>query len=92
MKRIIEKIIIAFIVVCLVGCTSSKIKTIKRQENSLSGEYSNRTIILHTNDIHGGFIMDPDAEVVEDGGLEAYAAIATAKKQFEEKRWQRYIG
>ena len=82
MKKIIGLLLSLFIIISLVGCSSEKqgtVETIAIEENNGTGEYAGKTIILHTNDIHGGFIETGDV----DGGLEGYAAIAAAKKHFE---------
>ena len=85
MKKFLSILLAAFMVFALVGCSSSKIETIKKDENKAEGEFAGKTVVLHTNDMHGGFIVDPDAENTEDGGLEGYAAVTSVKKDFEAK-------
>lgn len=86
MKKVSKLIITALtllISISLLGCSSSSFKTIVKEENETQGEYTDKTVIIHTNDIHGGFI--PDAQAGTDGGLEGYAAISSLKKEYEAK-------
>lgn len=86
MKNFFKKALVVLasltMVISLVGCGSSKVNTIEKQQNSADGAYAGKTVILHTNDMHGGFIPEEGDNVV-DGGLEGYAAVATIKKDFE---------
>ena len=83
MKKLLSLLLALLMVFALVGCSTEKqgtVETITLEENKGAGKYAGKTIILHTNDIHGGFIESSDA----DGGLEGYAAVAAAKKHFED--------
>ena len=88
MKGFIKKLFVVLaslaMVVSLAGCNSSKITTIEKQQNTAEGPFAGKTIILHTNDMHGGFIPE-EGDGAVDGGLEGYAAVATIKKDFESK-------
>ena len=77
MKRFLSLLLALFMVFSLFGCSTENIKTITIEENKGSGEYAGKTIILHTNDIHGSISE-------ETGGLEGYAAVAATKKHFED--------
>ena len=89
MKKLVKKLSVVLVallmVVTLAGCQKSNLLTIEKEENKAEGPFAGKTIILHTNDVHGGFIPEPDAEEPEDGGLEGYAAVSTIKKDFESK-------
>lgn len=49
-KKIISIVLIALLL-CLSGCNSTK--TIDKQVNTIEGELSGKTVILHSNDVHG---------------------------------------
>lgn len=83
MKKFLSLLLALFMVFALVGCSSSStgtVATVTKEENKVAGKYAGKTIILHTNDMHGGFLDATD----NDGGLEGYAAVAAAKKHFED--------
>lgn len=83
MKKFLSLLLALFMVFALVGCSSSStgtVATVTKEENKAAGKYAGKTIILHTNDMHGGFLDATD----NDGGLEGYAAVAAAKKHFED--------
>ena len=85
MKKFLSLLLALFMVFALVGCSSGAtgsgtIATITKEENKAAGKYAGKTLILHTNDMHGGFLDSSD----NDGGLEGYAAVAAAKKHFED--------
>ena len=85
MKKFLSLLLALFMVFALVGCSSGStstgsIATITKEENKAAGKYAGKTLILHTNDMHGGFLDSSD----NDGGLEGYAAVAAAKKHFED--------
>ena len=83
MRKFLSLLLVSLMVFALFGCSTEKqgtVETITLEENKGAGKYAGKTIILHTNDIHGGFIESSDA----DGGLEGYAAVAAAKKHFED--------
>ena len=83
MKKFLSLLLALFMVFALVGCSSSStgtVATVTKEENKAAGKYAGKTIILHTNDMHGGFLDSSD----NDGGLEGYAAVAAAKKHFED--------
>lgn len=86
MKKIIKSFSVFFIslfmLFTLFGCT--KDNAIVKEVNTVKGELTGKTVILHTNDIHGGYIPDEN-NAEQDGGLEGYAAVATIKKDFEAK-------
>ena len=91
MKGLLKKLIVVLasllMVVSMAGCQSQgtgKVATIEKEQNALEGPYAGKTIILHTNDMHGGYVPEEGEDVV-DGGLEGYAAVATIKKDFESK-------
>ena len=84
-KKLILVIIESFLIITsLMGCSNDS-GVIVKEENTVEGPYSGKTIILHTNDIHGGFIPNPNEEPIVDGGLAGYATIAFIKKDFESK-------
>lgn len=84
-KKLILVIIETFLIITsLMGCSNDS-GVIVKEENTVEGPYSGKTIILHTNDIHGGFIPNPNEEPIVDGGLAGYATIAFIKKDFESK-------
>lgn len=83
MKKFLSLLLALFMVFALVGCSSSStgtVATVTKEENKVAGKYAGKTLILHTNDMHGGFLDATD----NDGGLEGYAAVAAAKKHFED--------
>lgn len=88
MKRILKRVslvLVAIMMVFSLAACSSKVETIEKEENKVEGPYTGKTVILHTNDIHGGFIPNPDDEEATDGGLEGYATVSYVKKDFESK-------
>lgn len=82
MKKILLFLLLISLSISLVGCNSSKVEIIEKNENTTEGEYTGKTIILHTNDMHGGYLIEEGAS---EGGLEGYAAISSIKKDFEAK-------
>ena len=83
MKKLLSLLLALLMVFSLVGCSTEptgKVATVTKEENKTAGKYAGKTIILHTNDMHGGFLDATD----NDGGLEGYAAVAGAKKHFED--------
>lgn len=89
MKQTTKKLLIVFasllMIVSATGCQkASTITTIEKEQSTIDGPYAGKTIILHTNDIHGGYIPDENENTAE-GGLEIYAIISAIKKDFESK-------
>ena len=83
LKKLCVVLMSLMMVFALVGCSSNesgKVATITKEVNKTAGKYAGKTLVLHTNDMHGGFINPGDI----DGGLEGYAAVAAAKKHFED--------
>ena len=68
-------------VLSLVSCSSTT--TIKKDVNTADGPYAGKTIILHTNDSHGGLTLEPNEDPVP--GLEGYSVVSFVKKDFESK-------
>ena len=69
-------------IITLVSCSGDD-GSIVKEENTVEGPYSGKTIILHTNDTHGALKVNPDEDAV--AGLEGYATVAFVKKDFESK-------
>lgn len=72
MRKGFKAILSVLLVLCLFGlsgCQGGKVVT--KSANTVSGELSGKTVILHSNDVHGN--------------VEGYAYMAQAKKDFEEK-------
>ena len=80
LKKLFAVLMALLMVFSLVGCSSTK-ADITKEENKGQGQYAGKTIILHTNDVHGGFSDLSE----DDAGLEGYAAISSMKKHFEAK-------
>ena len=83
MKKLLSVLLAVFMVFALVGCSSNsssgsgKVEVITKEENKAAGKYAGKTVILHTNDVHGSYL--------DASGLEGYAAIAGMKRDYEAK-------
>jgi len=71
-KRILSIILFVF-VLFITSCSNNtnSIYTINKVINRIDGEYSNKTVILHTNDVHGA--------------ITNYSKLYTLKQDFESK-------
>ena len=70
-KRLILLCLAVILLFSFTGC--EHIQTVKLEENSLSGAYAGKTVILHTNDVHGaldGYSYLPvlKADIEQQGG------------------------
>ena len=68
-KKLVSLVLVA-LMLCLTACSNST-KTIKKTVNTVEGELSGKTVVLHSNDVHGE--------------IAGYAYMAQAKADFEAK-------
>ena len=81
-KKVFFTVLMSLLMVLsLASCSSSN--AIKKDVNTADGPYAGKTIILHTNDSHGGLQLDPENDPVP--GLEGYSVVSFVKKDFESK-------
>ena len=81
-KKVFFTVLMSLLMVLsLASCSSSN--TIKKDVNTVDGPYAGKTIILHTNDSHGGLQLDQENDPVP--GLEGYSIVSFVKKDFESK-------
>ena len=71
MKKILNLILILFVSISLVACAKANANIIEKEENKNEGEYAGKTVILHSNDVHGA--------------IEGYSYISALKADYEEK-------
>ena len=81
MKKLFTLLLSLLMVLSLVSCSSAK--TVKKDVNTADGPYAGKTIILHTNDSHGGLQLNPEEDPVP--GLEGYSVVSFVKQDFESK-------
>ena len=81
MKKLFAVLLSLLMVLSLVSCSSAK--TVKKDANTADGPYAGKTIILHTNDSHGGLQLNPEEDPVP--GLEGYSVVSFVKQDFESK-------
>lgn len=82
MKKLFALLLSLLMVLSLVSCSGSA-NAIKKDVNTAEGPYAGKTIILHTNDTHGGLQLDPEQDPVP--GLEGYSIVSFVKQDFESK-------
>lgn len=70
MKKLLTLLISLLLLTTLTGC-GSKINTVEKEVNTKDGKYANKTVILHTNDVHGA--------------VEGYSYINPLKKAYEDE-------
>jgi len=68
LKKLLALLVAVLMVASLFGC-STGLNEIKKEENKASGAYAGKTVILHTNDVHGA--------------IEGYSYIAALKAKLE---------